>query len=97
VELPSRLFGVHNVFHVSQLKICLKPPTDVAIEDNIPLEPDMTYNCYSIKVLDQQDRATRKKTIQFYKVQWNDHLEDEATWECEDYLRSNYHDFLPSR
>jgi hypothetical protein len=67
------LSGVHNVFHVSQLKRCLKPPTDVAIEDNIPLEPDLTYKCYPIKVLDQQDRATQKKTIRFYKVQWNDH------------------------
>jgi hypothetical protein len=37
VELPSRLSGVHNVFHLYQLKRCLKPPTDMAIEDNIPL------------------------------------------------------------
>jgi hypothetical protein len=27
VELLSRLFGMHNVFHVSQLKRCLNPPT----------------------------------------------------------------------
>jgi hypothetical protein len=58
----------------------------VAIEDDIPLEPDLTYKCYLIKVLDQPDRATRKKTIRFYKVQWNDHSEDEETWEREDYL-----------
>jgi hypothetical protein len=31
VELPSKLSGMHNVFHVSQLKRCLKPPTDVII------------------------------------------------------------------
>jgi hypothetical protein len=30
------------LFHVSQLKRCLKPPTDVVIEDTIPLEPDLT-------------------------------------------------------
>jgi hypothetical protein len=58
VELPSRLSSVHNVFHVSQLKRCLKPLTDVVIKDNIPLEPDLIYMCYPIKVLDQQDRAT---------------------------------------
>jgi hypothetical protein len=46
---------------------------DVVIEDNIPLEPDLTYKSYLIKVLDQQDRATQKKTILFYKVKWNDH------------------------
>jgi hypothetical protein len=97
VELPQRFSSVHNVFHVCQLKRCLKPPTDVAIEDNIPLEPDLIYKCYLIKILDQQDWATQKKTIWFYKVQWNDHSEDEVTWKREDYLCSNYPNFLPSR
>jgi hypothetical protein len=55
VELPSKLLGVHNVFHVSQLKGCLKPPTDVVVEDTIPLEPDLTYTTRPIKVLDQRD------------------------------------------
>jgi hypothetical protein len=43
VELPSKLSGVHNVFHVSQLKRSLKILTDVVIEDTIPLELDLTY------------------------------------------------------
>jgi hypothetical protein len=55
VELPSKLLGVNNVFHVSQLKRCLKPPTYVIIEDTIPLEPNLTYKAYPIKILDQQD------------------------------------------
>jgi hypothetical protein len=55
VELPAKLTGVHNVFHVSQLKRCLKPPTDVVIEDIIPLQPDLTYKAYPINILDQQN------------------------------------------
>jgi hypothetical protein len=55
VELPVKLLGVHNVFHISQHKRCMKPPTDVVIEDTIPLEPDLTYKAYPIKILDQQD------------------------------------------
>jgi hypothetical protein len=86
VELPSKLSRVHNVFHVSQLKRCLKHPTDVVVEDTIPFEPDLTYKAYLTKILDQQDRVTRNKTTQFYKVQWNDHSEDEATWEHEDFI-----------
>jgi hypothetical protein len=97
VELPSKLSGVHNVFHISQLKGCLKPLTDVVVEDTIPLEPDLTYKTHPIKVLDQQDWVTRNKTTRFYKIQWNDHSEEEATWEQEDSLRSNYPEFLPSR
>jgi hypothetical protein len=97
VELPAKLSGVHNVFHVSQLKRCLKPPTDVDIEDTIPLEPDLTYKAYPIKILNQQDRVTRNKTTRFYKIQWNEHSKDEATWEREAFLLANYPDFLPSR
>jgi hypothetical protein len=90
VELPAKLSGVHNVFHVSQLKRCLKPPTNVVIEDTIPLEPDLTYKAYPVKILDQQDRVTRNKTTRLYKIQWNDHFEDKAMWEREDFLQSNY-------
>jgi hypothetical protein len=97
VKLPVKLSGIHNVFHVSQLKRCLKPPTDMVIEDTIPLEPDLTYKAYPIKILDQQDRVTRNKTTRFYKIQWNEHSEDEATWESDDFLLANYSDFLPSR
>jgi hypothetical protein len=88
------LVGVHNVFHVSQLKKCLKPLTDVVVEYTILLEPGLTYKIYPIKILEQQDRVTRRKTTRFYKVQWNNHSEDETTWECEDYLQSNFLDFL---
>jgi hypothetical protein len=33
VELPAKLLGVHNMFHVSQLKRCMKPPIDMVIEE----------------------------------------------------------------
>jgi hypothetical protein len=86
VELPSKLAGVYNVFHISQLKRCLKPPIDVVIEDTIPLEPDLTYKAYPTKILNQQDQVTCNKTTWFYKVQWNDNSKDEATWEHEEFL-----------
>jgi hypothetical protein len=79
IEVSARLSRVHNVFHVSKLKRCLKPLADVVIKDTIPLESDLTYKAYPIRILDQQDQVTRNKTARFYKVQWNDHSEDEAT------------------
>jgi hypothetical protein len=69
VELTLNLLGVHNVLHVSQLKRCLKPSTEVVIEDTIPLEPGLTYKAYPVKILEQQDRTTQKKTTKCYKVQ----------------------------
>jgi hypothetical protein len=92
--LPS-LVGVHNVFHISHLKKCLKPPTDVVVDDVVPLDVDLPYPQHQVKLLGQQDQVMRRRTIQFYKVQWSRHSEKEATWETEDFLCSNYPDFLP--
>jgi hypothetical protein len=98
LKLPSKLSGVHNMFHVSQLKRCLKPLTYVVIEEYIiPLEPDLTYKAYPIKILEQQDQTTQKKTTRFYKVQWNGHSEDEAKSKRKEFLRSNFPELLPSK
>jgi hypothetical protein len=55
LELPQTLAGVHNVFHVSQLKKCLKPPVDVVIGDVSPLDANLSYLEHLVKILDQQD------------------------------------------
>jgi hypothetical protein len=57
----------------------------VVIEDTIPLDLDLTCKAYPVKILEQQDQTTRKKATRFYKVQWNDHSEDEAMWQHEDF------------
>jgi hypothetical protein len=96
VQLPESLSAVHNVFHVSQLKKCLRLPKQVVDVSDVNLEPDLTYSEHPIRVLDQKDRVTRRKIIKFYKVQWNQHSEDEATWESKDYLMEHFPQFLDS-
>jgi hypothetical protein len=68
LELPPSLVGVHDIFHVSQLKKYLKAPMDVVLPEVAPLETDLTYPEYPIKILDQKSHVTRHKTIKFYKV-----------------------------
>ena len=42
---------MHNVFHVSQLKKCLRV-LDQAIEvEGVELEPDLTYAEYAVRIL----------------------------------------------
>jgi hypothetical protein len=50
LELPPSLVGVHNIFHVSQLKKCLKVPVDVVLPEVAPLEADLTYPELSVKI-----------------------------------------------
>jgi hypothetical protein len=82
------------VFHVSQLKKCPRVPDRTIEVTYIALEPDLTYSEHPIQVLDQKDRITRRKSLKFYKIQWNQHSEDEATWETQDFLDKNFPGFL---
>jgi hypothetical protein len=96
LQLPETLSIVHNVFHVSQLKKCLWVLDRTIDVVDVVLEPDLTYSEHPIRFLDQKDRITRKRTLKFYKVQWNQHTEDEATWETRDFLEKNFPRFLAS-
>jgi hypothetical protein len=66
---------------------------DVVLLEVAPLDMDLTYPKRPIKILDQKSRVTRRKMIKFYKIQWRNHTEEEATWESEDFLRSRHPDF----
>ena len=99
LELPEGLSGVHDVFHVSQLKKCHAEMADIPLRDTVPLETiqldnDLTYKEKPIKILEFASRVTRSKVIKFCKVQWSHHKEDEATWEREeDLLKDHPHLF----
>jgi hypothetical protein len=85
------LAGVHDVFHVSQLKKC---SSEVRL-GHLPLEElevkdDLTYKEHPVKILDTSERATRSKVIRMCKVQWSHHSEDEATWERENELKEEF-------
>ena len=95
LELPPELSDVHNIFHVSQLRKCLQVPDKPDLYKDvdhqaIDLLPDLTYHERPICILDEVERHTRSRTIKYFKVQWSNHTEAEATWEREDYLRSEF-------
>ncbi|WVZ76146.1 hypothetical protein U9M48_024144 [Paspalum notatum var. saurae] len=92
LELPPHLAAVHDVFHMSQLKKFLRVPEEEVNMSQVQIEPDLTYEARPIKILDQKQRSTRRNTVNFYKVQWNDHSEEEATWETEEYLQTKHLD-----
>ncbi|WVZ52537.1 hypothetical protein U9M48_003585 [Paspalum notatum var. saurae] len=88
LELPSNLSGIHDVFHVSQLKKCLR-----VLEEQVPLEgldvqEDLTYTEHPVKILETSERVTRNRRVKMCRVQWKHHTEDEATWEREEELRA---------
>jgi hypothetical protein len=49
LDLPRSLAGLHDIFHVSQLKKCLKAAVDVVLPEVTPLEADLSYPEHPIK------------------------------------------------
>ena len=94
MELPPHLSAVHNIFHVSQLRKCLRVPTEVVDTKNLQLEPDLIYPKQPVRIVDHKTRVTRNQTSNFYKVRWSNQSEREATWETEEFLRSKYPELL---
>ena len=94
LELPAHLSAVHNIFHVSQLRKCLRVPEKVLDIEKLQVEPDLVYPEYPIKIVDHKTRVTRNQTSDFYKVQWSNHSEREATWETEEFVRARCPELL---
>jgi hypothetical protein len=43
LKLPSKMSAIHSVFHVSQLKKCVRLPTEIIAEPELEIEPDLSY------------------------------------------------------
>ena len=85
------------IFHISQLKRCLRVPEEQAPLDGVDVQEDLTYTEHPVKILETSERVTRNKRIKMCRVQWNHHSEAEATWEREDELKKTYPDLFASQ
>jgi hypothetical protein len=90
LSLPGSLSVVHDVFHISQLKKCLRVPEEQLPEEDLDVRKDLTYIEKPMQILETADRITRRNTIRMCKVKWGHHSEEEATWEREDDLKAKY-------
>jgi hypothetical protein len=94
LELLPQLFDVHDVFHVSQLKKCLRVPEEQIFIEDLDTKEDLSYQEYHVKILETSKRVTRNKKIRMCKVQWSHHTEEEATWKREEKLKAEFPSFF---
>jgi hypothetical protein len=90
LSLPEGLSAVHDVFHVSQLKKCLRVLEEQLPVEGLKVQEDLTYVEKPAQILETIDRVTQRKTIRMCKVRWGHHSKEEATWEREDDLMAKY-------
>ena len=78
------------MFHISQLKKCLRVPEEQLPMVEVNVEEDLSYAEYPVKILETSERVTRNRRIRMCKVQWRHHSEEEATWEREEDLKAEF-------
>jgi hypothetical protein len=88
------LSDVHDVFHVYQLKKCLRVPEEQILMEDLNTKEDLSYQEFPIKNLETSKRVTRNKKIKMCKVQWSHHTMEEATWEREEELKAEFPSFF---
>jgi hypothetical protein len=53
---------------MSKQKKCIRVLTEVMVEQDIMIEPDLTYEEHPIKILDCKERTTWRKAIKMFEV-----------------------------
>ena len=89
IDLSEKMAGVHNVFHVSQLRKFVHDPS-VAISldrlDDIEVESEAVGNRRPMRIVGKGTKQLRRKTVKLVKVQWGEN-ENDCTWETEESIR----------
>jgi hypothetical protein len=58
--------------------------------EELTVGEDLTYQEYPVKILDTSQKVTRNNHCKMCKVQWSNHIEEEATWEKEDQQKTEF-------
>ncbi|GKA18805.1 putative reverse transcriptase domain-containing protein [Tanacetum coccineum] len=87
LDLPEELNGVHDTFHVSNLKKCLADPTL-----QVPLDEIRVYAKLNFveEPLEREFKKLKRSRIAIVKVRWNSKRGPEFTWEREDQMKLKY-------
>ena len=90
LELPGELQGIHNTFHVSNLRRCLADESAEVTLNDVKVDKTLSYIEEPEAVVDRKVRKLRNKEIALVKVQRRHHRGPEATWEPEKEMRLKY-------
>jgi hypothetical protein len=58
--------------------------------EDLDTKEDLSYQEHPVRILETSERVTRNKRIKMCMVQWSHHTEEEATWEREEELKSEF-------
>ncbi|GKB59465.1 reverse transcriptase domain-containing protein, partial [Tanacetum coccineum] len=90
LDLPEELNGVHDTFHVSNLKKCLADPTLKVPLDEIQVDAKLNFGEEPVEILEKEFKKLKRCRIAIVKVRWNSKRGPKFTWEHEDQMKLKY-------
>nr|GEX27203.1 hypothetical protein [Tanacetum cinerariifolium] len=94
LRLPEELKGVHDTFHMSNLKKCLPDPTLQVPLDEIQVDAKLNFVEEPVEILEREFKKLKHSRITIVKVWWNSKRGSEFTWEHEDQMKLNIRIYL---
>nr|GEY49174.1 putative reverse transcriptase domain-containing protein [Tanacetum cinerariifolium] len=71
LELPRELQGIHNTFHVSNLKKCLSDDSLSIPLDEVQLDDKLHFIKEPAEIMDREVKRLKQSRIPIIKVRWN--------------------------
>ena len=90
LQLPEELAGVHDVFHVSNLKKCLSDESLVVPLQDIEVNEKLKFVEKPLQIEDRKIKFLKQKRLVLVKVKWESKRGPEYTWELESVMKRKY-------
>ncbi|GJW26337.1 putative reverse transcriptase domain-containing protein [Tanacetum coccineum] len=90
LKLPEELNGVHDTFHVLNLKKCLADASLHVPLDEIKVDKTLCFIEELVEILNREVKGLKRSKIALVKVRWISKRGPEFTWERGDYMKSKY-------
>ncbi|GJY68626.1 putative reverse transcriptase domain-containing protein [Tanacetum coccineum] len=81
LRLLEELSGVHDTFHVSNLKKCLADASLHVPLDDIKIDKILRFVKEPVEIMDREVKSLKRSKIALVKVRWNSKRGPEFTWE----------------
>ncbi|GKE11559.1 putative reverse transcriptase domain-containing protein [Tanacetum coccineum] len=90
LRLHEELNGVHDMFHMSNLKKCL---ADLSLQiplEEIQVDAKLNFMEKPVEILEQEIKKLKESRIPIVKVRWNSKRGPEFMWEHEEQMKLKY-------
>ncbi|KAI3754566.1 hypothetical protein L1987_54352 [Smallanthus sonchifolius] len=90
LDLPEGLSGIHNVFHISNLKKCLVDESLVVPLEELHIDEQLRFIEEPVEIMDREVKTLKRSKIPIVRARWNSKRGPEFTWGREDQMMHKY-------